>query len=312
LIVYGYRMLQQESIGTKQNITVLARLRDYNQLLKPNLSGMVVFSSVIGYLMAPGITFSWGDFGLWQRIITLFAGGMMVTGGANTINQILERDSDKLMKRTRMRPLPDGRMGDTEAWIFAITTGVIGALLLGFYFTPQAGILSFISLLLYAFAYTPMKKVHPIAVFIGAIPGALPPLIGWVAATGSIDAGGFILFALQFFWQFPHFWAIAWVAFDDYNNAGIRMLPTRERETKFTAIQCMLYSLVLIPMAMVPPMLGMTGLVGMWVCVACGIMYFAASVAFYFKNDYKSARRVMFASFIYLPTVLLALIIDKA
>ncbi len=157
-----------------------------------------------------------------------------------------------------------------------------------------------------------MKKVHPVAVFIGAIPGALPPLIGWVAATGSIDAGGFLLFTLQFFWQFPHFWAIAWVAFDDYSNAGIRMLPTRERETKFTAIQCMLYSLVLIPMAMVPPMLGLTGFTGMWVCVACGVLYFAASVAFYIKNDYKSARRVMFASFIYLPTVLLALIIDKA
>jgi protoheme IX farnesyltransferase len=117
---------------------------------------------------------------------------------------------------------------------------------------------------------------------------------------------------LQFFWQFPHFWAIAWVAFDDYNNAGIRMLPTRERETKFTAIQCMLYSLVLIPMAMVPMMLGMTGAGGMWVCVAAGLLYFVASVAFYMKNDYKSARRVMFASFIYLPSVLLALIIDKA
>ncbi|MCF8450579.1 MAG: heme o synthase [Taibaiella sp.] len=304
-------MLQQESIGAKENITVLARLKDYNQLLKPNLSGMVVFSSVIGYLMAPNISFGWTDFGMWQRVITLFAGGMMVTGGANTINQILERDSDRLMKRTRNRPLPDGRMGDTEAWIFAILTGVIGALLLGFYFNMQAGILSFLSLLLYAFAYTPMKKVHPIAVFIGAIPGALPPLIGWVAATGSVDAGGFVLFALQFFWQFPHFWAIAWVAFDDYNNAGIRLLPTRERETKFTAIQCILYSLVLIPLAMVPQMLGMTGVVGMWVCVACGLMYFGASIGFYLKNDYKSARRVMFASFIYLPAVLLALVIDK-
>jgi heme o synthase len=304
-------MLQQESIGAKENTTVLARLRDYNQLLKPNLSGMVVFSSVIGYLMAPNIAFSWSDFGMWQRIITLFVGGMMVTGGANTINQILERDSDRLMKRTRNRPLPDGRMGDTEAWIFASVTGILGALLLAYYFNPQAGLLSFMSLMLYAFAYTPMKKVHPVAVFIGAIPGALPPLIGWVAATGKVDAGGFVLFALQFFWQFPHFWAIAWVAFDDYSNAGIRMLPTRERESKFTAIQCMLYSLVLIPMAMVPQMLGMTGGVGMWVCVAAGVMYFAASINFYLKNDHMSARRVMFASFIYLPVVLLALIIDK-
>ncbi len=304
-------MLQQESIGAKENITVLARLKDYNQLLKPNLSGMVVFSSVIGYLMAPNISFAWNDFGLWQRVITLFIGGMMVTGGANTINQILERDSDRLMKRTRLRPLPDGRMGDTEAWIFATLTGVVGAIVLGFYFNPLAGMLSFLSLLLYAFAYTPMKKIHPIAVLIGAIPGALPPLIGWVAATGSMDIGGVVLFTLQFFWQFPHFWAIAWVAFDDYNNAGIRMLPTRERETRFTAVQCMLYSLVLIPMAMVPLRLGMVGTTGMWVCMAAGMLYFLASVAFYFKNDYKSARRVMFASFIYLPSILLALVIDK-
>jgi protoheme IX farnesyltransferase len=156
-----------------------------------------------------------------------------------------------------------------------------------------------------------MKKIHPIAVFIGAIPGALPPLIGWTAATGVIDARGLVLFSLQFFWQFPHFWAIAWVAFDDYANAGIKMLPTRERESKFTAIQCVLYSLVLVPMAMLPQMFGMTGTVGTIVSVFCGLMYLAASIVFYKHNDYKSARRVMFASFIYLPSVLIALLAAK-
>lgn len=304
-------MLREEQIKAKWHIAALARARDYNQLLKPNLSGMVVFSSVIGYLMAPNIPFAWNDFGLWQRVITLFVGGMMVTGGANTINQVLERESDKLMKRTRTRPLPDGRMTDTEAWVFAAITGIVGALLLSYYFNPLAGALSFFSLLLYAFAYTPMKKIHPIAVLIGAIPGALPPLIGWVAATGQLSAGGWVLFSIQFFWQFPHFWAIAWVAFDDYARAGIRMLPTREKDTKFTAIQCMMYSIVLVPMAMVPHMLGLTGNIGMWVCVAAGMMYFIASVLFYMQNDHKAARRVMFASFIYLPTVLLAMVIDK-
>jgi protoheme IX farnesyltransferase len=304
-------MLRQESIKAKWHMVALTRFRDYNQLLKPNLSGMVVFSSVIGYLMAPNVAFAWTDFHVWQQIITLFIGGMMVTGGANTINQILERDSDALMKRTRTRPMPEGRMGSAEAWIFAGATGIGGALLLGFYFNPQAGILSFSSLLLYAFVYTPMKKVHPVAVLIGAIPGALPPLIGWVAATGGFEAGGWILFTLQFFWQFPHFWAIAWVAFDDYNNAGIRLLPTREKETRFTGIQCMMYSLVLIPMATVPRFLGLTGNIGMWVCLLCGVMYFAASVVFYVKNDHKSARRVMFTSFIYLPAILLALVMDK-
>ena len=302
-------MLREEPIKARWQIA--ARAKDYNQLLKPNLSGMVVFSSVIGYLMAPNVHFIWNDMGVWRQIITLFLGGMLVTGGANTINQILEHESDSLMKRTRTRPLPEGRMSRTEAWIFAAFTGVGGALLLAYYFNPLAGGLSFFSLLLYAFAYTPMKKVHPVAVLIGAVPGALPPLIGWVAATGSLSMGGWVLFTLQFYWQFPHFWAIAWVAFDDYSRAGIRMLPTREKETRFTGIQCMLYSLVLIPMAMVPHAIGLTGNIGMWICVLCGMMYFAASVVFYVRNDHKSARRVMFASFIYLPTILLALVIDK-
>ncbi len=281
------------------------RLRDYSQLLKPNLSFMVVFSSVVGYLLAPGVAFA------WKEVFILFFGGMLVTGGANTINQILERNSDQFMKRTMLRPMPDGRMGTLEAWIFAAITGITGALVLGVYFNPAAGILSFISLLLYAFAYTPMKKIHPVAVLIGAIPGALPPLIGWVAATGSFGAGGWALFMIQFFWQFPHFWAIAWVGYEDYAKAGIRMLPSKEGKTPFTGLQCMMYSIVLIPMAMVPTFLDISGMMGMMVSVAAGVLYFVASLIFFLKNDQKSARQVMFSSFIYLPTVLLALLFDK-
>lgn len=308
-------MLQEQSIKAKWHLLAIDRVKDYSQLLKPNLSGMVVFSSVIGYLMAPDVRFSWSDMGLWQRIITLFVGGMMVTGGANTINQILERESDKLMNRTKTRPMPDGRMDQAEAWIFAMAMGFGGAALLGYYFNMLAAMLSFSSLLLYAFVYTPMKKIHPVAVLIGAIPGALPPLIGWSAATGSVtqalDLGGWVLFLFQFFWQFPHFWAIAYVAFDDYNRAGIRMLPTREKESRFTGLQCMFYSLVLIPLALVPRMIHLTGSYGMYLCIAGGILYFAASVNFFRRNDHGSARKVMFASFIYLPLVLLALIADK-
>ena len=183
--------------------------------------------------------------------------------------------------------------------------------LLSVYFNAMAGLLSLLSLLLYSFAYTPMKKVHPVAVLIGAVPGALPPLIGWVAATGVPGIGGWVLFLIQFFWQFPHFWAIAWVAYDDYTNAGIRMLPSRERESRFTGLQCMYYSLVLIPMAIMPRMFGLTHNAGMWICMFFGILYFAASVAFYLRNNYNSAKLVMFTSFFYLPAVLLAMAIDK-
>lgn len=296
-------MLREEPIKAK--FLLIDRARDYAQLLKPNLSFMVVFSSVIGYLLAPGVAFA------WKEVILLFIGGVLVTGSANTINQIIERNTDALMKRTMNRPMPDGRMGTKEAWVVATIAGLAGTLLLTYYFNALAGLISFVSLLLYAFAYTPMKKIHPIAVLIGAIPGALPPLIGWVAATGSLGLGGWVLFLIQFFWQFPHFWAIAWVGFDDYNKAGIRMLPSKEGRTRFTGLQCMFYSIVLIPMAMVPRALGMSGNMGMWISIACGLLYFVASMAFYFRNDYISAKRVMFSSFIYLPVVLLALLFDK-
>ncbi len=298
-------MLPEQPIKAKWHLLLTARMRDYMQLLKPNLSFMVVFSSVVGYLLAPGIGFA------WKEVILLFTGGMLVTGGANTINQILERYSDQMMKRTMSRPMPDGRMQAGEAWGFAAVTGISGACMLGYFFNPLAGILSFVSLLLYAFAYTPMKKRHPVAVLIGAVPGALPPLIGWAAATGSLGLGGWILFLIQFFWQFPHFWAIAWVGFEDYQKAGIRMLPSKEGRTKFTGLQCMFYSIVLVPLAVIPRLVNLTGNVGMWIGIAAGVVYFIASLLFFMRNDHKSAKNVMFASFIYLPVVLLALLFDK-
>lgn len=298
-------MLREESIKAKWPMLIIGRIRDYSQLLKPNLSFMVVFSSVIGYLLAPNVTFA------WDKVLILFIGGIMVTCGANTINQIIERDGDALMKRTMNRPLPDGRISVAEAWIVAITSGIAGVSILTYFFNPVAGALSLLSLLLYAFAYTPMKRVHPVAVLIGAIPGAFPPLLGWVAATGSLGIGGWILFLIQFFWQFPHYWAIGWVGYDEYKKAGISMLPSQERTSRFTGLQCMFYSLVLIPMALMPRFVGLSGNIGMIVAIACGIMYFAASFVFYKKNDHKAARRVMFSSFIYLPIVLLALLFDK-
>lgn len=298
-------MLREEPIKVKRHMMLLGRTRDYSMLLKPNLSFMVVFSSVIGYLLAPGIAFD------WTNVLVLFAGGILVTGGANTINQVLEREGDKLMTRTQNRPIPQERISVAEGWMVAGVSGITGAMLLGYYFNPLTGILSFLSLLLYGFAYTPMKRVHPVAVLIGAIPGALPPLLGWVAATGSLGLGGWVLFLIQFFWQFPHYWAIAWVGYDEYQKAGISMLPSQERSSKFTAIQCMFYSIVLIPIALVPRYVGMTGNAGMWIAILCGAMYFAATVVFFIKNDYKSAKRVMFASFIYLPVTLLALVFDK-
>lgn len=298
-------MLHAETAIGRVPSALIGRARDYSQLLKPNLSFMVVFSSVIGYLLAPGIPFQ------WMPVLSLFVGGMLVTGGANTLNQIIERETDALMHRTQNRPLPAGRMTPAEALILACTAGLAGSVLITVAFNPLAGLLSMLSLGLYAFAYTPMKRVHPISVFIGALPGAMPPLIGWVAATGHLGLGGWVLFLIQFFWQFPHYWAIAWVCFEDYARAGFRMLPSYEGKTRFTGLQCMFYSIVLIPLLLLPRLMGMSGNWSMYVSILCGIFYFAASAGFYRKNDKRSAKLVMFGSFIYLPVVLLALYFDK-
>jgi protoheme IX farnesyltransferase len=298
-------MLREETLLPRAWAFATGRARDYVQLLKPNLSLLVVFSSVIGYLLAPGASFNWG------ALVSLFAGGLLVTGAANTINQILERRTDALMKRTQNRPLPDGRIEPAEAWVLASVAGIGGTMLVTLVFNPLAGLLSFASMLLYAFAYTPMKRVHPVAVAIGAIPGALPPMIGWVAFTGTMGWGGWILFLLQFFWQFPHFWAIGWLGFEEYQKAGIRLLPSKSGRTRFTGLQCIVYSLALFPLAIVPRLSGITGNWGMLVAMLAAVYMVNASVVFYLRNDAPSAKKTMFASLIYLPLVLLALLFDK-
>lgn len=302
-------MIREEPVIVKEYPFIISKVRDYAQLMKPNLSFMVVFSSVIGYLLVPGIAFS------WPEVITLFVGGILVTNGANIINQIIERHSDAFMRRTRVRPLPCNRMSVSEAWLLVIVSTGLGVYILGHSFNWLAAGLSFLSLLLYGFAYTPMKKKHPIATFIGAIPGAFPPLIGWVAATGSLTGslvvGGWVLFAIQFFWQFPHFWAIAWLGYDEYLKAGIDLLPSRQGRTSATGLQCIFYSLPLIPLVMVPYAMHLTGQTGMWISVACGLFYTFNAYMFFRKNNKVSAKRLLYSSFLYLPVVLLALVIDK-
>ena len=236
------------------------KLRDYMQLTKPSLSIMVVFSSVVCYLLAPNVV----EFNWWM-IALLFMGGFLVTGSANAINQTVEKDTDAMMKRTSVRPLAAGRMSVQEGWTFAILTGAIGVGILIYFFNPLSGILAAFSLFLYAFVYTPLKKVNSIAVLIGAFPGALPCLIGWAAGNDSVfgygdskDWGGWILFLIQFLWQFPHFWAIAWIAHKDYSGAGFKLLPAEKGPTKFTAIQTVMYAVLLIPVCILPFIIDLT------------------------------------------------------
>ncbi|MEK7227250.1 MAG: heme o synthase, partial [Bacteroidota bacterium] len=220
----------------------MKKIKDYLLLIKPSLSIMVVFSSIISFLLTQG---SDSYVNIWKMIGLLFAGGMLVTGSANAINQVVEKDTDAQMKRTAKRPIASGRMSVTEGWAFAIITGTAGVFILGNYFNWLAAGLAAFSLFLYAFIYTPLKKVNSIAVLMGAVPGALPCLIGWAAGDNNLGTGGWILFAFQFFWQFPHFWAIAWVAHRDYSSVGFKLLPADQGPTKFTALQTIMYSLLL-------------------------------------------------------------------
>ena len=281
------------------------KFRDYYQLVKFTLSFTVVFSCVICYLLAPGISFD------VLSVLLLFVAGMLITGSANAINQVVEKDTDALMHRTSKRPVAAGRMSADEGWTFALVAGVIGVFMMGYYFNWLSAGISAFSLFLYAFVYTPLKKKHSIAVLVGGIPGALPCLIGWVAATGSFSLGGWILFSIQFFWQFPHFWAIAWVAYNDYSKAGFKLLPDKGGPTKYAAVQSILYSVILVPLGVLPYVSGMSGVVSLVIVGLANLFMIWQCLRLYREMDVKAARRVMFSSYIYLPVVLLALWGDK-
>jgi heme o synthase len=301
--------MQTEIVTHSSSFTIGSKLRDYMQLVKFSLSFMVAFSAVVCYLLAPGISFDWG------RIILLFAGGLLVTGSANAVNQIVEKDSDAKMMRTAKRPVASGRMSGTEAWAFAIVTLALGLFMLGFYFNLTSAVISLFSWFLYAYMYTPLKKVSSFSVLFGAIPGALPCLIGWTAGflpEESIDwGGGWALFAIQFFWQFPHFWAIAWIAHKDYSKAGFKMLPSEEGQTRYSAVQAIIYSLLLIPAGVVPYLIEMSGVVSLWIVLVANMFMVWQCVRLYREMTTQAARRVMFSSYIYLPVVLLGLLLDK-
>jgi heme o synthase len=293
----------------------MKKIKDYLQLMKPSLSIMVVFSSVISFLLTQGSE----DYvrNKWTMILLLFAGGMLVTGSANAINQVVEKDTDALMKRTAKRPVASGRMSTEEGWTFAIITGALGVFILGNYFNWLAAGLAAFSLFLYAFIYTPLKKVNSIAVLVGAVPGALPCLIGWAAGDNNLGTGGWVLFAFQFFWQFPHFWAIAWVSHKDYSTAGFKLLPANEGPTKFTALQTIVYSLLLVPVTLLPFFTGMCnyidiqGMIGVGLILVANIFMIGRCVGLYRKMDVASARNVMFGSYMYLPVVMLAMLLSK-
>ncbi|TCS90018.1 protoheme IX farnesyltransferase [Anseongella ginsenosidimutans] len=298
-------MIAEERYEEKLPVALGRKFADISQLVKLRLSMLVVFSAVIAFVLASTEAID------WSRLIMLVIGGFLVTGAANGFNQVIEKQPDGLMNRTRNRPLPTGRMSSAEVIALCVFMGISGVLILGFFTTWLTALFGALSLVLYSFVYTPLKKKGPIAVYIGAIPGAMPPLLGWVAATGEYGLLPGLLFAVQFMWQFPHFWAIAWVADADYRKADYHLLPLRSGRNRGSAMFILVATLLLLPVSLLPVYFGFGGAVTYVVTIGMGLMLLAQSIRLLRTCEDKHARQVMFGSFIYLPVIQLVLMIDK-
>jgi protoheme IX farnesyltransferase len=268
------------------------------------LTFLVVFSASISFLIGSKVN---GHID-WTNWVKLIIGGFLVTAAANCFNEIIEKDLDRLMKRTCDRPIPAGRMTTGQALVMGLFMAIFGTYLLG-QLNLTAGYLSVFSILLYAFAYTPLKRKSPIAVFVGAIPGALPPLIGYVAAHEKIDAIALILFGIQFVWQFPHFWAIAWVLDDDYKLAGFRLLPSGKRDLA-SAIITFIFTLILVPVSLLPTFYGYGGYYVGIVSLLCSLVFLYLAFILLRTRQIESAKKLMYGSFFYLPVVQLMFLFD--
>jgi protoheme IX farnesyltransferase len=293
---------QTENI-TKPEPLSKALIRDYMLLSKFRLSTTVVGTTLIAYFLGInkiGITID------WMAVFGLTLGGMFVTASANGFNQVYEKDLDKLMTRTQSRPVADGRMSVNDALIFSTVLGVLGLLVLALMTNSRCALLGLLSLFTYTLCYTPMKKNTPLAVFVGAIPGAIPPVIGWVAVSGNIDMIAWILFIIQFFWQFPHFWAIAWMLEDDYRKAGYTLLPNYAGRTKRNAMQTIWYSLILILVSIYPLIIDFTTWHSLFIILPFGGYLLFRATMLYREMSIKSARSLMFATLLYMPAVLLS------
>ena len=278
------------------------RAADYLALTKPRLNGLVVATSAAGYYL--GVQGSTDLLAMASAV----AGTALVAGGAAVLNQVYERETDALMRRTRMRPLPDGRIPLAEATIFGLALSAAGLGVLATRTNLAAAALALATLVIYLTVYTPMKRRTPLATLVGAVPGALPPLIGWTASHGTISIGGITLFAIVFLWQIPHFMAIAWLHRDDYGRAGFPMLPVVDPEGRRAGRQAVIYALALVPVSLVPTLAGISGRVYFGIALALGVALLWLAVRFATLRTDAAARRLFFGSIIYLPLLWVAMI----
>jgi protoheme IX farnesyltransferase len=289
----------------RSQLSVRERVNAYVELTKPRITFLIALTSAAGFALA-----SRGSINYISLTSALF-GIALLSSGIATLNQYLERDLDALMRRTAGRPLPSGKLLPWEALAFGIGLTALAEIYLLVLVNPLSALLGLTVIAGYLFGYTPLKTRTSLSTMVGAFPGAVPPLIGWTAARGTLDLEGWVLFAILFLWQFPHFLAIAWMYREDYSRAGILMLPVIEPEGRVTAQQIVVYTLMLIPISLLPAVLGMSGKVYLYGAIVLGLAFLYSSIRAAFSLSRQQARRLLLASVLYLPLLFILMVLDR-
>ncbi len=289
-----------------------APMRDYIALTKPRITWFIVMSAAIGYCFGiPLGTFEWNSWHSWMPLLVTMAGTGIIASGTSALNQWYERDADLKMRRTAQRPLPGGRLTANQALVFGVVMAVVGFAVLTLAVNLLSGLLGLFTLASYLFIYTPLKQRSSLSTVVGALPGAMPPLIGYAAASGRLTSEAWALFAILFMWQFPHFLAIAWMYREDYSRAGIRMLPVVEPDGSSTSRQIVVYASTLIPVSLFPTLLGMTGKIYLMGALLLGCLFLYSGVRVAMDRTIRRARQVLLVSVIYLPLIYGLMLLDR-
>jgi protoheme IX farnesyltransferase len=287
------------------SLPISARLADFWEMTKPGITLMVTLTAGLGFLLAEQNRFS------FLLLVHTLLGTALISAGASVLNQVLERDADALMQRTANRPLPAGRMNPDVALSFGVLLAILGLVELTVAVNLLTALLGAMALAGYVFVYTPLKRISSLATVVGAIPGAIPPMMGWSAVRNELDPAAWVLFGILFFWQLPHFLAIAWLCREDYARGGFPMLPVLDPEGVRTGRQAILYGAALVPVSLLPSLLGLMGTVYFVGALAFGLVYLGFAFAFAQTRSNPGARRLMFASLLYFPGLLLVMLLDR-
>lgn len=293
------------AVAEDRPVSSRVRLGDLAEMTKPGITLMVVLTAGLGFLLADSEAFS------FLLLVHTLLGTGLVSGGASVLNHVLERDTDALMRRTSNRPLPAGRLDPDLALLFGVTLAVAGLLELALAVNLLTGLLGVVALAAYVFVYTPLKRVSSLSTILGAVPGAIPPMMGWSAVRGELDLAAWVLFAILFFWQMPHFLAIAWLCREDYAAGGFPMLTVSDPNGDRTAYQTVLWGAVLVPVSLLPSVLGLMGSLYFGGALLLGLVYLGFCIRFARVRSTSGARWLMLASILYFPAVLLVMLLDR-